>query len=499
VLAVFDLDGTLTTRDSFMPFMLYVAGPWRFLVRLPAVVAILAAMALRLLSRQRAKEAVLSLFVRGMPEAQLRQLGEDYAHERLPALLRPQAMERLAWHRRKGHRCALASASPAIYVEPWGVAAGFDEVFATRLEADGRGVLTGRIAGENCRGEEKVRRLQSHYGELGELTLHGYGDSPSDRPLLARCAEAHYRPFRSSGKGIGDDTAARRNSAKDLLKLMRPHQWLKNAFVLVGVVFGHAWAVPELLTAALLAAAAFCLTASAIYIMNDFVDRERDKLHPKKRNRPIASGRVTAGGALGLAAVLALAAAGLAWAASPAVLMVIGAYAAMNVAYSLALKSVVILDVFIIATGFILRILAGTLAIGIAPSQWLLVCSLLLTLFLGFTKRRSELLSLSSDFVIHRQALLHYNAALLDKLIGICACGAIMSYSLYAMSPDTARIHGTPNLIYTVPFVLYGMFRYLYLLHAKQAGADTSRDLVRDVHLIAAVTGWLGTTLWLIY
>jgi 4-hydroxybenzoate polyprenyltransferase len=170
----------------------------------------------------------------------------------------------------------------------------------------------------------------------------------------------------------------------------------------------------------------------------------------------------------------------------------------MNIAYSFALKNVVILDVFIIAAGFILRILAGTLGIGVPPSQWLIVCSLLLTLFLGFTKRRSEMLSLSADYLTHRKALLHYNAALLDKLIGICACGAIMCYSLYTMSPETARLHGTSNLIYTIPFVIYAMFRYLYLLHAKHVGTDTSRELVRDPHLIVAVLGWCAATLWLI-
>jgi 4-hydroxybenzoate polyprenyltransferase len=196
--------------------------------------------------------------------------------------------------------------------------------------------------------------------------------------------------------------------------------------------------------------------------------------------------------------LLALAGAALALAAGPIVLALVVFYGAMNLAYSFSLKSVVILDVFIIAAGFILRILAGTLGIGVPPSQWLLVCSLFLTLFLGFTKRRSELLSVSADFITHRKALLHYNPALLDKMIGICAGAALMSYSLYTMSPATAYVHGTENLIYTIPFVAYGMFRYLYLLHAKHAGTDTSRELARDPHLLVTVLGWGLATFWLI-
>ncbi|HET7198600.1 MAG TPA: decaprenyl-phosphate phosphoribosyltransferase, partial [Burkholderiales bacterium] len=176
------------------------------------------------------------------------------------------------------------------------------------------------------------------------------------------------------------------------------------------------------------------------------------------------------------------------------VLALVAAYAAMNAAYTFSLKRVVILDGFVIAAGFILRILAGTLGIGIAPSQWLLVCSLFLTLFLGFTKRRSELLSTGEEHALHREALLDYNAQLLDKMIGVCAAAALMSYSLYTMSEATVLAQGTANLIYTIPLVAYGMFRYLYLLHARHAGADASRELARDPHLAVTLLAWLALT-----
>ena len=500
VVAVFDFDGTMTRGDSLFPFLIFLLGWPRFLLKLPRALPWLAGMALGLVSRDRAKEAALRIFIGGMSRMHLEVRGQDFARDRLPELVRPGALRKLAWHRERKHLCAIATASPEIYIVPWARAAGFDDIFATALEFRD-GVATGGIAGRNCRAEEKLRRLQEKYGDLSRLILHGYGDSPDDRPFLDKCATANYQPFRDTPPGLVETPRERdrdRDRPIDFVRLMRPHQWAKNAFVFLGVLFGHAWNVPATLFAACLAAAGFSLVSSAIYIVNDYADRERDQLHPKKRLRPLASGRVTAGKALALSAILAVAGAGLAWMAGPVVLFIVAGYAAMNIAYTFSLKNVVILDVFIIAAGFLLRILAGTLGIGIPPSKWLLVCGLFLTLFLGFTKRRSELLAVSADFVTHRKALLHYNPALLDKLIGVCAAAVLMSYSLYAMSPETTRLHGTENLIYTIPLVAYGIFRYLYLLHAKQAGADTSKDLVRDPHMLGTVVLWCAVTVLLI-
>lgn len=284
----------------------------------------------------------------------------------------------------------------------------------------------------------------------------------------------------------------------ELLRLMRPHQWVKNAFVFTGLLFGHAWHDAHLVTQVVLAFAAFCLVSSAIYILNDMVDVEQDRLHPVKRMRPLAAGRVSLGSAVMLAVLLAVAGLGLAYAAAPAALVILLAYVLMNIAYSLWLKHVVILDVFIIATGFMLRILVGTLGVGIPPSQWLLLCGLMVTLFLGFSKRRAEIIALNEEGGAHRKVLQHYSPLLLDKMIGITAAGLIMSYSLYTMNAETIRTHGTANLIYTVPFVMYGVFRYIYLLHHQSRGGDPSHDLVRDPHLLIVVGAWLFTTILLI-
>lgn len=284
------------------------------------------------------------------------------------------------------------------------------------------------------------------------------------------------------------------------LRLLRPHQWVKNGFVFVGLLFGHVWNDPAKVALALSAFAAFCLLSGAVYAMNDILDREEDRRHPAKARRPLASGAVSVRGAVVL--MLACATAGL-WLAlthagsSPWIFL---AYLALNVGYSLGLKHVVILDVFIIAAGFMLRILAGTLGIGIAPSQWLLLCGLLLTLFLGFAKRHAELNALAGEGGSaagkHRRVLEHYTHALLDQLITVAAAGTVVSYSLYTVSEETVALHGTTDLIYTVPFVLYGMFRYLFLLHRRGGGGDPALELMRDPHLMAALAGWLATTLW---
>jgi 4-hydroxybenzoate polyprenyltransferase len=288
------------------------------------------------------------------------------------------------------------------------------------------------------------------------------------------------------------------NKLLDLLRLMRPHQWVKNAFVFTGLLFGHAWHDPNLVTQVVVTFAAFCLVSSAVYVSNDIVDLEQDRLHPKKCLRPLADGKVSLSAAVMLAALLGVLGLGLAYSTSLKVLLILVGYALMNIAYTLRLKHVVILDVFIIATGFMLRILAGTLGVGIPPSQWLLLCGLMVTLFLGFTKRRAEIIALAEDKAAHRKVLEHYSPVLLDKMIGITAAGLIMSYSLYTMSADTIRIHGTPNLIYTVPFVMYGVFRYIYLLHHQSRGGDPSHDLVRDPHLFIVVGAWLVATILLI-
>jgi len=283
-----------------------------------------------------------------------------------------------------------------------------------------------------------------------------------------------------------------------LIKLLRPHQWLKNGFVFVGLLFGHAWGEAATVQAVLLAALAFCLVSSAIYVVNDLADREADRLHPHKKHRPLAAGTVSPSHGMVLSAIGAIAGLALAWSASMQVLIIVVLYGVLNLLYSWYLKHVVVLDVFVIAAGFMLRILAGTVGVGIPPSSWLLLTGLMVTLFLGFAKRRAELAVMEHSGAPARKVLQNYSLPMLDVMIGVCATGAVMAYSLYTISDDAIAIHHTTDLIYTVPFVLYGLFRYLHLSFSSDAGEDPARDLLRDPHLLVTVLGWAVFTFWLL-
>ena len=286
-------------------------------------------------------------------------------------------------------------------------------------------------------------------------------------------------------------------------RLIRPHQWAKNGFVLIGLLFGHAWGDPIRVKAAAVAFVAFCAIASAVYVMNDWFDRERDRLHPLKRHRPIANGDIGAPGAFVLAFALAVLAFALCRIGpildvpgadhGLRLAVVLGLYVAINLAYSLGLKQVPILDCSVISFGFMLRLLAGTWAIGIAPSRWLLVCGLSATLFLAFARRRSELAALGGHAGGHRAVLDHYSLPLLDQFLAITGTAVLVTYSVYTVSGDTLQTHGTDRLLYTVPIVAYGVFRYLYLVFQRGAGGDTSRDVVRDPHLLIAGVAWVAT------
>lgn len=286
-------------------------------------------------------------------------------------------------------------------------------------------------------------------------------------------------------------------TSTDVLAALRPKQWTKNAFVLVGTLFGHRWAGAELI-AALVAFVAFCFASSAVYAYNDWIDREQDRRHPTKRLRPIASGRIAGAGV----AAIGLAAAAIAFALSasvgPTLVFLVSAYFGLNVAYALWLKHVVIADVFAIAGGFQIRLFAGTLGLGIPPSQWLLLCGFALTLLLALGKRRGELVG-EQQAEETRRVLGDYTESMLDQLLSICATLVLAAYGLYTISPDTAAVHGAGDLSYTIPIVTYGVFRYLFVLrNPKQVSdGDPSRLLFVDRQLQLTALAWLAAVLWI--
>ena len=279
-------------------------------------------------------------------------------------------------------------------------------------------------------------------------------------------------------------------------RVLRPQQWVKNAFVWAGFIFAREWHDPVLVAHVAAAFAAFCLVASAVYVGNDWIDRDTDRAHAVKRNRPIASGRIRGRDAAVTSVVLLFAGFALGGWVGVDLVVVLAAYVALNAAYSLGLKRVVIVDVFAVALGFLLRILAGTVGVGIAPSPWLLMCGLMLTLLLGFGKRHAELASVPTE--AGRSVLARYSTSLLDRLITVCVSGTLVTYSLYTISPQTIALHGSANLVYTVPIVSYALFRYLYLLDRQHAAEDPARLMLTDRHLFGAALAWLATVIWIL-
>lgn len=282
-----------------------------------------------------------------------------------------------------------------------------------------------------------------------------------------------------------------------IFRLLRPKQWIKNAFVFAGVIFGVQLHNGELLQAAFLAAVAFSLMGSSIYVLNDYLDRESDRLHPTKRHRPLASGAVTPAAAFAASSICFAGSLAAAWAADPRVLATILIYFCINVAYCVRLKHEAVIDVFCIAAGFMLRIMAGTWGIHIPPSRWLILTGMFMTLFLGFAKRRAEWLDASGSHG-RRRVLSHYSQALLDSFLSITATGTVISYGLYTLDPQTIALHHTDKLIYTLPFVLFGLFRYLLILHRGKKGENPSADVFTDRVIAANALVYVGVAVWLL-
>ncbi|MEZ5316465.1 MAG: decaprenyl-phosphate phosphoribosyltransferase [Vicinamibacterales bacterium] len=291
----------------------------------------------------------------------------------------------------------------------------------------------------------------------------------------------------------------RRSTAASLLRSLRPYQWTKNLFVFFGLIFGEQLLDATAVARASLAFVIFCALSSAIYLINDLRDREADRMHPVKALRPIASGDL-APGVAGLAAgLLGAGALGASAWLGGGFLAVAGGYFLLMVTYSAVLKHLVILDVLTIAIGFVLRAAGGAVAIDVPISHWLLLLTLLLALFLGLSKRRAEIVALAEGARNHRRILDEYSPYLLDQMISVVTASTLLAYAFYTIHPDTVQRFGTDRLLWTVPFPLYGIFRYLYLVHQRQGGGNPSELLLADRPLLACVALWGFAVIAILY
>lgn len=288
-------------------------------------------------------------------------------------------------------------------------------------------------------------------------------------------------------------------SPRALAASLRPHQWTKNLLVLAPLGLSkHLFELTPFLRA-LSAFGLFCVLSGVVYLVNDVADVERDRLHPRKRLRPVASGALSPQAAVGAAAALGVASlaasALLGWGFAAAAI----AYLVLNLAYSFALKNMVIVDAISVSLGFVLRAVGGAVAIGVDFSDWLLICTILLALFLTLCKRRHEITSLNESAVEHRRILSEYSPYLLDQMISVVTASCLTAYAVYTTATETVAKFRTTHLSLTIPFVLYGIFRYLYLVHRKEQGGSPSEILLTDRPLLVAVALWALTIVAIIY
>jgi 4-hydroxybenzoate polyprenyltransferase len=285
-----------------------------------------------------------------------------------------------------------------------------------------------------------------------------------------------------------------------ILRSMRPKQWTKNIILFAPLIFSQNITNKQLAISSLISFMVFCMLSGSVYILNDLIDIKQDKVHPLKSKRPLASGRLRPIYAvITLLVLLALSAYISLTYLNYLFILVAGSYLILQVAYSTVLKHIVIIDVFSIAAGFLLRVIAGAEAIDVAFSTWLFFCTILLALFLALSKRRHEIILLDEKAINHRKILFEYSADLLDQMISIVTTTTLIAYILYTISPETVNKFGTDNLKYTVPFVLYGIFRYLYLMHQKNEGGSPERVLLNDKPILITVILYCLTACFILY
>lgn len=280
---------------------------------------------------------------------------------------------------------------------------------------------------------------------------------------------------------------------------LRPNQWSKNVLVFAGLIFGERLLDARADVSAGIAFGVFCLLSGVVYLVNDVRDRDADRLHPKKSRRPIAAGQLPPSIAMAFAVVLTAVALAVAFLLSTPFGLVALSYVALLVLYSTSLKHVVILDVLTLSMGFVIRAWAGAVAVNVSMSHWLLLLTLLGALFLALSKRRAELVALADGATQHRPSLAEYSPYLLDQMIAVVTASTLLAYALYTIDPETVAKFGSDRLVWTVPFPLYGIFRYLYLVHRREGGGNPSEILVTDRPVLACVALWGLAVILLVY
>lgn len=286
---------------------------------------------------------------------------------------------------------------------------------------------------------------------------------------------------------------------RSIVITMRPRQWTKNVLLFAGLIFSLQAFQPALFLKSLFGFIIFCALSGCIYILNDLVDMEKDKHHPKKALRPLASGRLSPAIARSTFIIILILCLSLAYFLEPWFFVIGFIYLLMNIGYSFYFKKIVILDVMFVASGFVLRAVAGAVVINVVISPWLLICTFFLALFLAFCKRRSELLSMEKKDKTFRDVLVHYTPEVLDQMIAVVTASSLMAYSFYTVSDSVVEKFQTDFLFLTIPFVLFAIFRYLYLVHTKNMGGNPELVLLTDIPMIMDIFCYVCVVFFILY
>ncbi len=286
---------------------------------------------------------------------------------------------------------------------------------------------------------------------------------------------------------------------KNYIILIRPYQWVKNIILFAGLIFGKKLNDPEAILRAVSAFFLFSFIASCQYVINDYIDRKEDAMHPEKKHRPLASGAIEPNTALFTTVIVFSFSLTLSYAISPIFFYLVGFYFFFNLLYSIYLKHIVILDVMSISIGFVVRAIAGAVVVNVDFSHWLLLCTFMLSLYWGFGKRRGELILLNDSARHHRKILHEYSVVYLDLMLAVTATMTLMSYVLYTVSPSTAQNLGTDKMIYTIPIVVYAIFRSLYIIYIKNLGHNPTKAILTDLSVLLSGFFWLVLVSFLMY
>ena len=444
-----------------------------------------------LYSAQRAKERIYTLCLKGLSSNELARFGSAFAQKLLEPhsrLLRAGALELIRAHQGANRRVAIVSASPEIYVRPFCAALGL-ECIATRFEFDAAGCFTGHLLGANCNGAEKVNRVKAHFGALTGVTVEVYGDSSGDYPMLALAdsAHAHLNALRTSSLSF---------KLREMVRLLRVQQYVKNVFVFIPLFFGGKLLDPVALWATVQAALAFSLTSSFIYVLNDLKDVAEDRLHSIKRFRPLAAGTITVPSAVALGVLSLLAGLTLAWLINPMCLALIVGYLGLNLLYVYFIKQWALFDLIVIAVGFDLRVFTGAAASGVYVSSWLVLMVFLLAMFLAMGKRWDDLRrqaqpdSSSPRPHLMRRSLYGYSRDFALSTLTFLSAINTLCYIQYSMDEISMMRQGSAYLFLTSLWVILGNLRYLQDIFVLGQGYSPTKILLKDRALLGCLALW---------